>query len=68
MAAERLREAGGGDGVLDFDEELGRDSELRCTVGYNLNARGSELVGERLAQGLLERRIEREAAAIFTTE
>jgi hypothetical protein len=52
---------------LDFDQELGRDPKLRCTAGYNLNASGSELVGQRLAQWLLERRIERETEATTST-
>jgi hypothetical protein len=41
--------------LLDFDEVLGDDPGLRCVAGYNLNARGSRLVGERLADWLLER-------------
>ncbi len=39
--------------VVNHDERLGRRPELRCRNGYNLNARGSEIVGrhwiERLA-------------------
>jgi hypothetical protein len=35
--------------VLDCDDVLGRDPGLRCVTGYNLNGRGCELVGEKLA-------------------
>jgi hypothetical protein len=41
--------------LLDFEDVLGQDRALRCVAGYNLNARGSRLVGERLADWLLER-------------
>jgi hypothetical protein len=41
--------------LLDFEEQLGDDPSLRCVAGYNLNARGSRLVGERLADWLLVR-------------
>jgi hypothetical protein len=42
--------------LLDFDDVLGHDPALRCVAGYNLNARGSRLVGEKLAEWLLDRR------------
>jgi hypothetical protein len=41
--------------VLEFEDVLGKDPKLRCVAGYNLNGRGSELVGEKLAGWLLER-------------
>jgi GDSL-like lipase/acylhydrolase family protein len=44
-----------GTALLDFDEVLGDDPALRCVSGYNLNARGSGLAGERIADWLLER-------------
>jgi GDSL-like Lipase/Acylhydrolase family len=40
--------------LVDFDDVLGGDPALRCVAGYNLNARGSQLVGEKLADWLLE--------------
>ena len=40
---------------IDFSDVLGKDPSLRCAPGYNLNGRGSQLVGERLADWLLER-------------
>jgi len=40
--------------VLEFADVLGKDRKLRCVAGYNLNGRGSELVGEKLAGWLLE--------------
>jgi hypothetical protein len=40
--------------VLEFEDVLGKDPKLRCVAGYNLNGRGSELVGEKLAGWLLE--------------
>jgi hypothetical protein len=51
--------------LLDFSDALGKDPALRCAAGYNLNSRGSELVGEKLAAFLLERSRE---PVIFTTE
>lgn len=42
--------------LLDFDDVLGDDPALRCVAGYNLNARGSRLVGHRIADWLLARR------------
>jgi hypothetical protein len=35
--------------VFDANDVLGRDPALRCVTGYNLNGRGSELVGAELA-------------------
>jgi hypothetical protein len=40
--------------VLEFEDVLGKDPKLRCVAGYNLNGRGSALVGEKLAGWLLE--------------
>ena len=40
--------------VLEFEDVLGKDRKLRCVAGYNLNGRGSELVGEKLAGWLLQ--------------
>jgi hypothetical protein len=42
--------------LLDFDDVLGDDPGLRCVAGYNLNARGSRLAGERIADWLLDKR------------
>jgi hypothetical protein len=42
-----------GAAVLNFNELLGRDPALRGANGYNLNARGSRLVGDRIGGGLL---------------
>ncbi len=42
--------------VVSFLDVLGTDPALRCANRYNLNPRGSELVGEQLADWLLERR------------
>ena len=44
-----------GSRLLDFDYVLGDDPALRGVAGYNLNARGSRLAGERIAGWLLER-------------
>jgi hypothetical protein len=41
--------------VFDCDDVLGRDPGLRCVTGYNLNGRGCELVGEKLAAWIRER-------------
>jgi hypothetical protein len=41
--------------VFDANSVLGRDPVLRCLTGYNLNGRGSELVGEELARWLIPR-------------
>jgi hypothetical protein len=38
---------------LDFEDILGSDPSLRGANGYNLNARGSELVGRELAEWIL---------------
>jgi hypothetical protein len=40
--------------LLDFADLLGKDPAYRCAAGYNLNGRGSELVGEKLAGWLIE--------------
>jgi hypothetical protein len=55
--------------VLEFEDVLGKDRKLRCVAGYNLNGRGSERVGEKLAGWLLEQSAERGVAepAVFTT-
>jgi hypothetical protein len=42
--------------LLDFADVLGKDPAYRCVAGYNLNGRGSELVGEKLAGWLIEHR------------
>jgi hypothetical protein len=44
--------------LIDFADVLGKDPSLRCAAGYNLNERGSRVVGERLAEWLLGRRYE----------
>jgi hypothetical protein len=41
--------------VFDANPVLGRDPALRCVTGYNLNARGSDLVGAELASWLGDR-------------
>ncbi len=41
--------------VFDANATLGRDPSLRCVTGYNLNGRGSELVGGELSAWLRER-------------
>ncbi len=40
--------------VFDANPVLGRDPTLRCATGYNLNGRGSELVGDELGRWLHE--------------
>jgi hypothetical protein len=45
--------------VLEFADVLGKDKKLRCVAGYNLNGRGSELVGEKLAGWLLDQSADR---------
>jgi hypothetical protein len=45
--------------VLEFADVLGKDRKLRCVAGYNLNGRGSELVGEKLAGWLLDQSADR---------
>jgi hypothetical protein len=54
--------------VLEFADVLGKDRKLRCAPGYNLNGRGSELVGEKLAAWLLDQSAERglTESAVFT--
>lgn len=42
-----------GASVLNFNELLGLDPALRGANGYNLNARGSKLVGDRVGRVLL---------------
>jgi hypothetical protein len=66
---EEARAAGENCGVtvIEFADVLGKDPKLRCAAGYNLNGRGSELVGEKLASWLLEQSAARElesAAAV----
>ena len=51
--------------LLDFADVLGKDPQLRCAAGYNLNSRGSQIVGDKLAAFLLERSRE---PAMFTIE
>jgi hypothetical protein len=41
--------------VFDANDVLGRDPSLRCVTGYNLTARASGKVGEKLAGLILER-------------
>lgn len=41
--------------VFDADPIVGRDPQLRCATGYNLNTRGSQLVGTELARWMQER-------------
>jgi hypothetical protein len=55
--------------VLEFADVLGKERKLRCVAGYNLNSRGSELVGEKLAGWLLDQSAERglTESAVFTT-
>src|SRR3954451_9326954 len=55
--------------VLEFADVLGKERKLRCVAGYNLNGRGSELVGEKLAGWLLDQSAERglTESAVFTT-
>lgn len=43
-----------GAAVLDAGEALGFDRSLRCANAYNLNARGSRVVGELLAEWISE--------------
>jgi hypothetical protein len=47
------------DGVSVFDANpaLGRDPALRCATGYNLNGRGSQLVGAKLAGEILAQQV-----------
>lgn len=42
--------------VIRFRDVLGYDMSLRCANSYNLNARGSEILGEHMADWLLARR------------
>jgi hypothetical protein len=55
--------------VLEFADVLGKDPKLRCAAGYNLNSRGSQVVGEKLAAWLLEQSAARglSESAVFTT-
>jgi hypothetical protein len=41
---------------LDFADLLGTDPSLRCANGYNLNERGSEVVGRELARWIVRTR------------
>jgi hypothetical protein len=50
-----LAAAAPGVSVFDANRVLGSDPALRCVTGYNLNARGSELVGAALARWLTAR-------------
>lgn len=43
--------------VFDANHVLGRDPALRCVTGYNLNGRGSELVGAELARWIREEHV-----------
>jgi hypothetical protein len=43
--------------VFDANEALGRNPELRCVTGYNLNGRGCELVGMQLAGWMLAHQV-----------
>jgi hypothetical protein len=43
--------------VFDANDELGRDPALRCVTGYNLNGRGCELVGMKLAGWILAQQV-----------
>jgi hypothetical protein len=54
--------------LLEFADVLGKDPKLRCASGYNLNTRGSQVVGQKLAGWLLERSAERGLTepAVFT--
>lgn len=52
--------------VLDFADVLGKDRSLRCAAGYNLNSRGSQVVGDKLADWLLEREAASAAAGALT--
>ncbi|MGZ4203469.1 MAG: hypothetical protein ACXVRH_15585 [Thermoleophilaceae bacterium] len=40
--------------VFDANDVLGRCPDLRCVTGYNLNGRGCELAGTKLAAWILE--------------
>jgi hypothetical protein len=42
---------------LDFADLLGKDPALRCANGYNLNEKGSELVGRELGRRIAEMRV-----------
>ncbi len=52
--------------VMEFADVLGKDPSLRCAAGYNLNSRGSRVVGEKLAEWLLERQAASAAAGALT--
>jgi hypothetical protein len=43
--------------VFDANDVLGRNPELRCVTGYNLNGRGCELVGMQLAGWMLAHQV-----------
>jgi hypothetical protein len=45
--------------ILEFYDVIGVDKALRCASNYNLNSCGSGLVGERVADWLLEHESER---------
>ncbi len=49
--------------VFDANPLLGRDPDLRCLTGYNLNERGSRLVGAELGRWLHDRLADREPVA-----
>jgi hypothetical protein len=46
-----------GAGLVDAPKLLGRDPALRGATGYNLNGRGSKLVGQQLARVVLARQV-----------
>lgn len=45
--------------TINFNEALGRDPALRGAAGYNLNSRGSQIVGGMFADWLLEHAAQR---------
>jgi len=49
--------------VLDASGALGRDPSLRCANAYNLNGKGAQVVGDLLAEWLLENAV-RTAGAV----
>jgi|SRR5690242_4125537 len=60
LAASRTRVS-----VFDANDTLGRDPELRCVTGYNLNGRGCELVGAQLATWILAHQVYEAISGIF---
>jgi hypothetical protein len=51
--------------VFDANDELGRDPALRCVTGYNLNGRGCELVGTKLAGWVLVHQVYEAVNGLF---